>query len=159
MIEDHYEASIMPTAIHLRTADGSPMSLIGKSTLLLWIADFKFSHTLIFCNRSPETDFLFDIDLEKQCSLSYCWDSNKYLFIQREGSFLAYTRNREDLHNVAVVISTLKIPSRNNGSVPIRIKGHNLKDKWHILSAINTPRRTLTHTPMYLKVSTILKAN
>ena len=32
MIEDYYKTSIMPAAIHLRTADRSPMSLMGKAT-------------------------------------------------------------------------------------------------------------------------------
>ena len=35
----------------------------------------------------------------------------------------------EDLHNSAVVKSTLKFPPRHNSAIPIRIKGHNLKDK------------------------------
>ena len=42
-------------------------------------------------------------------------------------TFLTYTRNREDLHNHALVKSTLKLPNRYNVIVPIRIKGHNLQ--------------------------------
>ena len=36
-------------------------------------------------------------------------------------------RNCEQQHNIAVVKSTLKIPPRHNGVIPIMIKGHNLK--------------------------------
>ena len=65
MIEDCYETSILPTAIHLRTADALPIPLMGKVTLHLWIVGFKFSHTFIICDRLPETDFHFGIDLQK----------------------------------------------------------------------------------------------
>ena len=33
MIENDYKTSILPTAVHLRTADGSPMSSVGKLIL------------------------------------------------------------------------------------------------------------------------------
>ena len=100
MIEDHYKTSILPTAVNLRTAEGSPVSLMGKATLYLWIALFKFLHTFIICNRLLEADFLFCIDLQKQYALPFCWDSNRHFFIQREGFFLTYTRK------VALVKST-----------------------------------------------------
>ena len=99
----------MPEVVHLKTADESPMSSMGKATLHLLIANFKFSNTFIICNTLPETNFLFGTNLYKRYSLSYCWDSDRHLLIQGEGSFLTYTKNREELHNIAVVISTLKI--------------------------------------------------
>ena len=126
MIEEHCKNSILPAVIHLRKANGSPMSLMGKAHLHLQKANFKFSHTFIICDRLPETDFLFGINLQKWYSLSYCWDLDRHLFIQREGSFLTYTRNK-DLFNVAVVKFTSKIPPRHNSARPIRIKVHNLK--------------------------------
>ena len=46
----------------------------------------------------------------------------------REGSFLTYTRNSVQHHNFTVMKSTLKIPPRHNGNIPIRIKGHDLRD-------------------------------
>ena len=110
-------------------AEGSPMSSMGKETLKLWIADFKFSHNFVICDKLPEADFLFGIDLQKWYSLSYCWDSDRHLFIQREASFLTYTRNKEDLHNIALVKSTLKIPPGHNTAVPIKFRGHNLQDQ------------------------------
>ena len=51
------------------------------------------------------------------------------LFIQREGSFLSYTRNKEKHHNIAVVKSTLKIPTRYNGAILIKMKGHHFRDQ------------------------------
>ena len=74
IVEDHYKTSILPTAIPLKTPDGLPMSVMGKATLHLHNADFKFLHTFIICDKLPETDFLFSIDIQKRHFLSYCWD-------------------------------------------------------------------------------------
>ena len=43
------------------------------------------------------------------------------------GRFLTYTRNCEQKANLAVVKSALKIPSRHNGVIPIKIKGYVIK--------------------------------
>ena len=130
MIKDCYKTKILPAVVHLKTADGSSMLSLGTATLHLHIADFKFSHTFIICDKLPETDILLGMHIQKKSSLSYCLDSNKQLFIQREGSFLTYIRNCEHQHNIPVVTPTLKIPPRHNGALPIKIKGHNLK--YHI---------------------------
>ena len=127
MIEDHYKTKILPAGAHLKTADRSAMSSLGKATLHLHIANFKFSHKFIICDKPPDKDILFDIDIQKRYSQSYSWDVDKQLFIQRESSFLTYTRNSEQQHNIAVVKSALKIPLRHNGIIPVTIKGHNLK--------------------------------
>ena len=50
MIEDHYKTKILPAVVHLRTADISSMSSLGEATLLIHIANFKFSHTFIICD-------------------------------------------------------------------------------------------------------------
>ena len=75
-----------------------------------------------------KTDFLFGINIQKKYPLSYCCDLARQLFIQREGSFLTYTRNSEQHHNITVIKSTLKIPPRHNGSIPIKSKGHDFRD-------------------------------
>ena len=103
------------------------MSSLGKATLYLHIANMKFAHTFIICDKLPDTDILFGIDIQKKYSVSYSWGVDKQLFIQREGSFLTYTRNCEQQHNTAVVKSPLKVPLRHNGIIPVTIKGHNLK--------------------------------
>ena len=103
------------------------MSSLGKAILHLQIVNFKFSHTFIICDKLPDTDILFGIDIQERCSLSYSWDVDKQLFIQRVGSFLIYTRNCEQQHNIAIVKSPLKMPSRHKDIIPVTIKGHNLK--------------------------------
>ena len=72
MIEDHYKTCILPVAVNLWKGDGSPMSSTGKATLHLQIADFKVWRTFVICDKLPEADFLFGIDLQKWYSLSYC---------------------------------------------------------------------------------------
>ena len=122
MIEDCYKTSILLAALNLWTADGSPMSSMGKASLYLQIVDFKFSHTFILCDIPLETDFLFGVDLQKWYSSFYCWDPERHLFIKKGRLF-------PDIHNIALVKSTLKIPPRHNGAVPIKIKGHDLQDQ------------------------------
>ena len=96
-------------------------------TLQLRIADFKFSHDFIACDRLPKTELLFGIDVQNKFSLSYSWDREKNCYIQKEGRFLTYTRNCKQKANTVVVKSALKIPPRHNGLIPIKINGHVLK--------------------------------
>ena len=95
MTEDCYKTKILPAAVLLKTAGWSSMSSLGKATLHLHTANFKSAHTLIICDKLPETDILFSIDTQKRYCLSYSWDSDKQLFIQREDSYLTCTRNCE----------------------------------------------------------------
>ena len=53
-IEDCYKTPIQPTTTKLNTADGSPMSALGVTTLHLRIAKFKFTHNFIICDQLPE---------------------------------------------------------------------------------------------------------
>ena len=72
---DHpLKPAIQSTSIHLNTVDGSPMTALGITTLQLQIADFKFSHTFMICDRLPNTKILFGIDVQKKSTLSYAWD-------------------------------------------------------------------------------------
>ena len=72
-------------------------------------------------------EILFGINVQKKFSLSYAWDIEKNCYIQREGRLLTYTIKCEQKANIAVVKSTLKIPPRHNGVIPIKIKGHVIK--------------------------------
>ena len=83
MIEVHYKIKIHPAVVHLKAAEGSSVLSLGKAALHLHIANFKFSHTFIICDKLIETVILFGIDIQKIYSLSCSWDSDKQLFIQR----------------------------------------------------------------------------
>ena len=45
----------------------------------------------------------------------------------KNGRFLTYTRNCEQKATIGIVKSTLKIPPRHNGIIPIKIKDHTIK--------------------------------
>ena len=75
-IEDCYKTPIQPTIANLNTADGSPMMALGSTALHLQIAEFKLTHNFIMCDQLPETELIFDIDIQK-FSLSYAWDKEK----------------------------------------------------------------------------------
>ena len=64
MIKNCYKIKILPVVVHLKTADGPSLSSLGKATLHLCIANFKFLHTSIICDNLPETEILFGIDIQ-----------------------------------------------------------------------------------------------
>ena len=126
-IDSSSKMAIQATMTKLNTADGSPMTALGMMVLQLWIEDFKFAHNFITCDRLPDMELLFGIDIQKKFSLSYVWDKEKNCYIQRDSKFLTYTRNCEQKATIGIVKSTLKIPPRHNGIIPINIKGHIIK--------------------------------
>ena len=103
--------------------DSSPMT-----ALHLRIADFKFTHNFIICERLPDTEIIFEIDIQKKFSISYTWDKDKNCYIQKDGKFLTYIRNCEQKATIGIVKSTLKILLRHNGVIPIKITGQANKE-------------------------------
>ena len=122
-IEDCYKTPIQPTTAKLNTPDGSPMMALGSMALHLRIAEFKFTHNVIICYQLPETELIFGIDIQKKFSLSYALDKDKNCYIQWNGKFLVYTHTNTHIATIGTVKSTLRIPPRHNGVVPIKISG------------------------------------
>ena len=89
-IENSFKTPIQPTIAKLNTANSSPMTALGMTALHLWIAEFKFTHNFVICDRLPDTEIIFGIDIQK-FSLSYTWEKEKNCYIQRDGKFLTYT--------------------------------------------------------------------
>ena len=104
------------------------MTALGMTALHLRIAEFKFTHNFVICNRLPDTEIIFGIDNQKIFSISYTWDKAKNCYIQKDGKFLTYTRNCEQKVTIGIVKLTLKIPPRYNGVVPIQITGQAIKE-------------------------------
>ena len=96
------------------------MMALGSTALHLWIAEFKFTHNFIICDQLPETELIFDINIQKKFSLSYAWDKEKNCYTQN-GKFLVHTHSNTCTATIGTVKSTLKILPRHNGVVPIRI--------------------------------------
>ena len=126
-IDSSFKTPTQTTTTKLNMADGSPMMALGITVLHLRIADFKFTHNFIICDRLPDTEVLFGINIQKKISLSYAWDKEKNCYIQRDGRFLTYMRTCEQKATIGIVKSALKIPPRHNGIIPIKIKGHTIK--------------------------------
>ena len=80
------------------------------TALHLRIADFKFTHSFIICDRLSDTELIFGIDIQKKFSISYAWDKEKKCYVQRDGKFLTYTRNCEQKVTIGIVKLALKIP-------------------------------------------------
>ena len=99
---------------------------LGMTALHLRIVDFKFTHNFIMCNRLTDTEIIFVIGIQKKFSLSYAWDKEKNCYIQEDSRFLTYTRNCQWKATTGIIKSTLKIPPRCNGIIPIKIKGHTI---------------------------------
>ena len=97
------------------------MMALGSTALHLWIAEFKFAPNFIICDQLPETELIFGINIQKMFSLSYAWDKDKNCYIQQNGKFLVYTHSCNHAATIGTVKSTLKIPRRHNGVIPIKI--------------------------------------
>ena len=78
-IDNIFKTPIQPTTMKLNTADSSLMTALGMTALHLRIEDFKFTHNFIICNRLPDTELIFGIDVQKKFSISYAWDKRKKL--------------------------------------------------------------------------------
>ena len=99
------------------------MTALGMTALHLRIAEFKFTRNFVICDRLLDTEIIFGIDIQKKYSISYAWDKAKNCYIQKDGKFLTYTRNCDQKVTIGIVKSTLKIPPRYNGVIPIKITG------------------------------------
>ena len=124
LLDGSFKTPIQPTTTKLNTAQRLPITALGITALHLRIADFKLTYNFIICNRLPDTEIIFGIDVQKKFSLSCAWEKEKNYYIQMDGRFLTNTRNCEQKVTKGIVKSMLKIPLRCNSTVPIKIKGH-----------------------------------
>ena len=120
LIDNSFKTPIQPTTAKLNTVDGSPMTSLSITALHLRIADFKFTHNFVICNRLPDTEIIFGIDIQNKFSISYAWDKVTNCYTQEDGKFFTYMRNCEQKETIGIVKSTLKIPPRHNGVKQLR---------------------------------------
>ena len=140
-IDDSFKTPIQSTTMKLNTADRSPMMALGRTALYIRIADFKFTHNFIICDRLPNTEIIFGIDVQKKFSLSYAWDKEKNCYIQRDGRFLTYIRNCEEERTIGIVKSTLKIPLDIMASYTSRSKVTKSQNILHTSFVIKIPQK------------------
>ena len=65
------------------------MMTLGITALHLRIADFKFTHNLIICDRLPGTEILFGLDIQKKIFPMICLGQGKEL-LHTEGWQISY---------------------------------------------------------------------
>ena len=82
-IDNSFQTPIQPATAKLNTANSSLMTILGITALHLKIADFKFTHNLVLCNRLPDIEIISGNDIQKKFSISYVWDKNKNLHTER----------------------------------------------------------------------------
>ena len=126
-IGDSFKTPLQPTTAKINTADGSSMTALGMTALHLWIAEFKFTHNFVICDKLPDTEIIFGIDIQKKFSLSYAWDKEQNYYIQSNGKFLTYIQNCEQKVTIGTVKSSLKISPCHNAVVPNKITGPVIK--------------------------------
>ena len=118
----------------LNTADGSPMTALRIMALQLRIADFKFTDNFIICDRLPDMEILFGIDIQKKISLSYASDKEKNYYIQKIADFspILETVNRRQLLRLSSQLS--KYHPDTMASFQSRSKAIQSKDIQHTIS-------------------------
>ena len=57
------------------------------TTLHLRITDFKFTHNFIVCDRLPDTEIMFGIDIQKKLLQSYAWTKRRIATSKRMADF------------------------------------------------------------------------
>ena len=65
--DSSFKTPIQATTTKMNTADGSSMTALGITAFHLRTVDFKFTHNFIICDRLPDTEILFRIDIQKKC--------------------------------------------------------------------------------------------
>ena len=143
------------TTAKLNTTNGSPMTALGIKALHLRIADFKFTHNFVICNRLPDMEIIFGIDIQKKFSISNTWYKEKNCYIQRDVNFLTYTRNCEQKATIGTVKSSLKILPWHNGVIPIKITGSVIEG--HMAYFITDDNSTKSRDPNINIINGILK--
>ena len=110
----------------LTTADGSPMHIIGHTTITLHLKNLRVTHHFIIV-ESLMTDVILGIDFQREYRISYDWDEEKRCYIRHKGPFLCYTEDMESGINRVSVAKTICIPPRHNGAISVSIRGHDIK--------------------------------
>ena len=132
-IDHSFKTPIQTTTTRLNTADGSLMMALRITALHYRIVDFKFTHNFIMCDRLPDTELLFGIDIQKKkfpCQMPGI--KKRTVTYRRMADFSLMLKTVSRRH--------LGILPRYNGIVPIRIKCQTIKG--HMAYFINNQDST-----------------
>ena len=123
------------------------MTALGMTALHLRIVDFTFMHNFIICNRLPDTEIIFGIDIQKKISISYVWDKAKNCYIQKDENFL-HTHETVKWQQWALLNQPLRYHQDTMVSYQLRSQVKQLRNIWLTLLLMRTPQKegTLTIT-------------
>ena len=110
----------------LKTADGSPMHIIGHATITIHLKNLRVTHHFIVV-ESLITDVILGIDFQREYRILYDWDEEKRCYIRYKGQFLCYTEDMQSGINRMSIAKTIRIPPKHNGAISVSIKGHDIK--------------------------------
>ena len=83
----------------------------------------------------------FGIDIQKKYLILILGTRTKTVYIQWNGTFLVYTHSCNHTPTIGTVKSTLKIPPRHNGVIPVKINGPIIKTHMaYFLTDDSTPK-------------------
>ena len=71
-IDNSPKTPIQATTTKLNMAEGPAGTALGMTALHLRIAEYKFSHTFIICDRLLDTEILFGINIQKKNFFVIC---------------------------------------------------------------------------------------
>ena len=93
-IDNSFKTPIQPTTAKLSAANASPMTSLCMMALHLRIADFKFTHNFIICDRLPDTGIIFWNRCSQE-SLHFlsCGTKRKIATYKKMENFLMHTQN------------------------------------------------------------------
>ena len=111
----------------LTTADGSPMHIVGHTTITIHLKNLRVTYHFIVV-ESLMTDVILGIDFQREYRILYDWDEDKRCYIRYKGHFLCYTEDMESGINQVSIAKTIRIPPKHNGVISVSIKGHDIKN-------------------------------
>ena len=126
-IDNSFKTPIQPTTAKLNTADSLLMTALGMAALHLRIANFQFTHNFVICNRLPDTELNFGIDIQKKFPFPM-HGTEKKLLHTKKWKIPNINKKCEQKATIGIVKLTLKIQPRHSGVVPIRITGQTMKE-------------------------------
>ena len=73
-IDNSFKTPIQLTTAKVNTTNSSTITALGITALHLRIADFKFTHNFVICDRLLDMEIIFGIDIQKKFSILYALD-------------------------------------------------------------------------------------
>ena len=121
------------------------MTALGMMALHLRIAEFKFTHNSIICNRLPDSEIIFGIDIQKKFSISMHGTKKQIVIYKEMGKHICETVNRRP--QLALSNNHLKYCQDTIVLYQLKSQDRQLRTIWLISSLMKIQQKE--GTPMY----------